>query len=1016
VFCDLVGSTALGERLDSESLREVMDRYFNEMRNVLERHGGIVEKYIGDAIMAIFGLPRAHEDDALRAVRAVAEMGPALDALNTELERDWSLSLANRTGVNTGVVVVGDLSSGQRLATGDAVNVAARLEQAAFTDSVLIGDPTYRLVKDAVMVEAVEPLALKGKPDPLPAFRLVEVTPKGRGISRRLDAPLVGRSEELSALLEAFESVVQEGSCRLVTVLGEAGVGKSRLLAELPQRLQGRAQVLTGRCLSYGEGITFWPVTEIVRQAAGIRDEDSAGQARHKIEALVEGVEYGIADRIASVVGLASASFPLEESFWAARRLLEQIARRRPLVVIFEDIHWAESTFLVWIEYVLDLAQGPILMVCAARPELPEERSSWSGPSAKAALLDLHPLTGSESDVLIDSLLGASGASQEIKDRIAGAAQGNPLFVEQIISMWIDEGALIRNDRSWQLRDGASVAIPPTISALLAARLDQLGLEERAVIASASVVGHVFYQGAVEELCPATVKTKVSNSLSALEEKQFVRPDPSTFADEQAFAFRHVLIRDAVYEAILKRTRADLHERFASWLERVEGERITEYEEIIGYHLEKAHRLSRELGRAQEYELTLGQRAAERLASAGHRALSGGDISTATGLLQRAADLLSLDDRRLAQVLSDLGWALANSGQRDAAYETFSRAALAAEAAHDATQGLHVKLRLRRLQMTADPVRRPRRILQESKRAIEVLERGNDARGLAIAWALRGWVYWGRCQAALAEEAWIRAAGYARATGDQNEEMELLWLSTLSPTYGPMPVTQALERYEKLNRRWADWPSWQASYLDGSSLLEAMLGSFDVAREKIRKARALYQDLGLSVAAANTSQSAGQIEMIAGDFAAAERELRAGFDTLESMGEQAFLSTVAGHRAHAAYSLDRLEDAERYSHVSEEAAPSDDVFSQVLWRSARAKVFAQRNDTEGEELAKEAVSLSSRTDFLNMRADALVDLAEVLRLRRKPQAAVIALEKAARLYERKGNIVSAQKSRRLVEH
>jgi predicted ATPase/class 3 adenylate cyclase len=1016
VFCDLVGSTALGERLDSESLREMMDRYFTEMKRILERHGGIVEKYIGDAIMAIFGLPRAHEDDALRAVRATAEMGVALERLNTELERDWGVRLANRTGVNTGEVVVGDPSSGQRLATGDAVNVAARLEQAAPPGCVLVGEPTYRLVKDAADVEAVDPLALKGKSDRLPAFRLVEVRPRAEGIRRRLDAPLVGRSEELARLLDAFEAVAQEKRCHLVTVLGEAGVGKSRLVAELAERLRPRAAVLKGRCLSYGEGITFWPLAEIVRQAAGIADEDSAEEARRKIDDLLLRAEGDIADRVASVIGLSSASFPIEESFWAARRLVEHLARSKPLVVIFDDIHWAEPTLLDWMSHVVDLAAAPILVICAARPEIRDDRPSWGKSSPRASLLDLQPLSGSDSEVLINNLLGASGVTPEIRARIIAAAQGNPLFVEQIISMWIDDSTLYRDDGSWGLRPEASGSIPPTISALLAARLDRLNHAERAVVAGASVVGQVFYRGAVEELCPPVVKPKVPTSLAVLEGKQFIRPDLSTFAEEQAFAFRHVLIRDAAYAAMLKRTRGELHERFADWMERVTGERVNEYEEIVGYHLEQAYLHSEALGRRDDRIKEIGRRAADYLSSGGKRALSRGGMSGAAKLLERAVALLPGDDEERASLLPDLAHALTGIGEFAKAESVLTDALEVSERHRYATVAAYARLERIFLRSFSDPEGAFTEGLDESERALKVFERLGDDRGAAKAWNTAAQSHAALGRMAAAQEALWRAAQHAEAADARREQVQALCWVASAARYSPTPAEKAIELCDLVLQRGKGDLIVEASVLDARCVSEAMLGHFSKARESARRAKDLYRNLGLSLFGANLGQNAGSVEMLAGEPKRAETEFRHGYVLLEEMKEKASLSTMAALLAHSLYAQGRYEEADRFTHISQEATASDDILSHILWRTARAKIAARRGlGKDGEKLAAEAVGLAEETEFLNDRGDALADLAEVLVLRGRSSEAVPTLQRALALYEQKGNIVSAAKARKLLK-
>src|SRR5215212_7243934 len=441
VFCDLKGSTSLGESIDTESLREVISRYFDEMRAVLERHGGTVEKFIGDAVMAVFGLPALHEDDALRAVRASRGMQLALAELNDDLERRYGVRLANRIGVNTGEVVAGDAAAAQRLVTGDAVNVAARLEQAAGEFEVLIGELTYRLVRDHVEVEAVEPLELKGKAERVPAYRLVEVVESAPVTRRR--TPLVGREREVGAIAGELERALADRSCRLATVIGHAGVGKTRLVEEILQLARDRgALVLQGRCLPYGDGITFWPLLEAVRQAAAIDDRDSVADAREKLELLVGVDARDVYERVAAAIGLSDAHFPLQELFWGARKLFELLASKRPLVLVFEDIHWSEDAFLELVEHLLDAVEdAPVLLVCPARPDLLESKPDW-GIRDDATRVVLEPLGAAHSEQVIDNLLGDSGIADEVRARVIDAAQGNPLFVEQLVSMLIDDGFL----------------------------------------------------------------------------------------------------------------------------------------------------------------------------------------------------------------------------------------------------------------------------------------------------------------------------------------------------------------------------------------------------------------------------------------------------------------------------------------------------------------------------------------------------------------------------------------------
>src|SRR4051812_20428936 len=560
VFCDVTGSTALGEKLDPESLRHVMARYFEAMRAAIERHGGTVEKFIGDAVMAVFGVPVVHEDDALRAARAAIDMREGLAGLNEELERDYGTRLEARIGVNTGEVVTG---TEERLATGDAVNVAARLEQAAAPGEVLLGPETMRLLRGAVTAEELEPLELKGKAEGVNAFRLVSVEGE---LPRRLGAPLVGRRRELRMLGDAWERVTSERTCVLFTLLGTAGVGKSRLTEEFLSGLD--AVLVRGRCLSYGEGITYWPVTEIVLQLVQLGHDASSGP-------------------LAGLLG-EGAPTSSEEIALAFRRLLEQAAAEQPLLVVFDDVHWGEPALLDLVEHVATMSRGaPILVLCLGRPELLDRRQAWGGGLLNANTVLLEPLSGEETDELIEAMGGRLDAG--LAARIRDAAQGNPLFVEEMTAM-VEEG-------------GGEVVVPPTVQALLAARLDQLDGDERSVLERGAVEGQVFHRGAVQAL--GVTGVDVSPRLSALIRKELVRPETATFSGDDAYRFRHILIRDAAYDALPKASRAELHARFADWLEE-HGADLVERDEIIGYHLEQAYRYRAELGPVDDAGRALG--------------------------------------------------------------------------------------------------------------------------------------------------------------------------------------------------------------------------------------------------------------------------------------------------------------------------------------------------------------------------------------------------------------------------
>ena len=829
VFSDLKGSTAMGEKLDSESLREVMTRYFDAMSAELEKHGGVVEKFIGDAIMAVFGLPTVHEDDALRAVRAAADMQQAQAVLNDELERHWGVRLTVRTGVNTGQVVAGDPTAGQRLVTGDAVNVAARLEQAAGEQEVLLGDLTYRLVRDYVDVEEVEPLELKGKAERVPAYRLVGVR-KDVERPRRLDAPMVGRDKELEVLRSALRCSVGDGRCRLVTVVGEAGVGKSRLIDEFIRSVDGDASVLRGRCLPYGDGITFWPLAEAVRGAAGIAERDSIDLALEKLRAVAG--DDDVAARVGAAIGLSSDTFPVQELVWGARKLLETLAQPQPLVVVFDDIHWAEPTFLELIEHVVDQTKAtPLLLVCPTRHELVERLPEWS-TSEGAQRIELGPLTGDEAGLVADHLLGDAGLDDVVRARIVAASEGNPLFVEQLLSMLIDEGLIAFEDGAWRATEDIDhVSVPPTIRALLAARLDHLEPGERAVIEPAAVIGQVFLRDAVAHLVPEHVHPQVEARLSSLTDKQFVLPDRSR-AEEDAYKFHHILIRDTAYDGILKRARATLHERFVEWGDSVNREGATEYEEILGYHLEQAYRYLSELGPLNDHSRALGADGARRLSSAGRRAFARGDGNAAAGLLGRAVALLPEDDDVRLQVLTEYGDALLQVGRFEEAQTALDEAIAFSErtGARAVLANASLVRLLVRLRSEAAEGWRDEAAVTTAE-AMAVFEELADHAGMARAWRLLAWTHGTACNFGLAAEAQERALEAARLAGDTRQQSRSATAYAVAAVFGPTPVAEARERcLEMLEQVSGDRHS-EGILLGYLASLYAMQGAFAEARE-----------------------------------------------------------------------------------------------------------------------------------------------------------------------------------------
>ncbi|MEQ1805320.1 MAG: AAA family ATPase [Burkholderiaceae bacterium] len=1009
VFCDLKDSTGLGERVDSEALHEIKERYFGAMAAEITRHGGKIEKYIGDAIMAVFGLPRAHEDDALRAVRAASGMRAALARVNQDLLARYGVALANRTGVNTGEVVANaDASADQKLATGDAVNVAARLEQAAPVGQIYLGELTYRLVRDAVDVEPVEPLEAKGKTQRVKAFRLVAALGLD-GNLRRHDTPLVGRDDELAALEAAYREACEQSVPRLVTVIGDAGAGKSRLLAEFVDRRGGHARVLKGRCLPYGDGITFWPLRGVVGEAAGIREDDSPDAARAKL--LATAGDAGVADRLAAAIGLSTAAFPLHETNWAARKFLERLAAKSPVVAFLDDIHWAETAFLDLIEHVLDTASSaPIVLLATARHDLLEERPQWS-ERAGASRLVLGPLSDSASAQVVENLLGTAGLPQEVVARIVASAEGNPLFIEQMLSMLLDADVLRQVDGRWVRGAGdADIDVPPTIHALLEARLDNLGREERVSIEPASVIGVEFAQPAVESLSPEAIRPMLTQHLGALARKHFI--DPAVSRDKETiYRFHHHLVRDTVYNGLLKRTRATLHINFVKWADRINAERgrALEFQEILGYHLEQAHRYLAELGPLDAQGVAIGADAARRLSGAGKRASARGDVHAAANLYRRAAELWGPTEPQRLAVLPDLGEALKEIGEFSQARAVLAEAVQWAERIGDfRIQACAQLMDMLVRRYVAEPGDWSEDALRLAAELVPLLERESAHLELASAWRLRVFAHGVAGRYGQATEAAGHYISFAQLAGADDLVARSGVSLVMFALVGPTPVPEAISRCEAiLGAGLADRID-QGVIMCSIGQLRAMNGEFEQARALCHGGRALLRELRQGVHMASTGLGLAQIELLAGDLATAERELRPDYEFLARMGETYYLASAAALLARLVRDLGRDAEALELLSVAESAAAADDVQAQAEWRSVSAPIAARGGDLpRALILAQEAVRLAQQTEEPILQANCLVELAAVQRLGGRVALANEACQAAAALYAAKGDCVSA---------
>jgi len=955
----------------------------------------------------VFGMPQIHEDDALRAVRAASEMRDGLAAL----AEGSAVQLVSRIGITTGEVLVG---GEDQPVVGDPMNTASRLQTAAEPGEILIGEPTYRLVRDAVLAEPVAPLTLKGKTGSVPAHRLLRVASLSPMRARRLDAPMVGREREHALLRQAFERTVSDRACHLFTVLGGAGAGKSRLVEEFLAPLD-HADVMRGRCLAYGDGITFFPVAEAMKETLGLGDFDDESAVHDRIHAALTGEEHTeeITANLAKLLG-AGAGGAAEETFWAIRRFIEARGRARPVVVVFDDIHWGEPTFLDLVEHVADWSrEASILLLCMARPDLLDERPAWAGGKTNATTISLAPLSDEECAELIDHLLGSSGLPLEVRDRITMVSEGNPLFVEEMLRMMIDDELLTREGDRWvPARSLEDVSVPPTISALLSARLDRLSEHERDVLERAAVCGKEFHRGAVVELLPESVRPDADVLLRSLVRRELVGPERSLLPGEEAYRFRHLLIRDAAYDAIPKHERADLHEVFATWLERVAGDRVVEQEEILGYHLEQAYRLRAELGSIDERDRAIARRASERLGSAGKRSYERGDTAAAISLLSRAVDLAPPEGDDRVRLGLDLGRSLMWAGREVAALELLEENERAAAAIGDLVLQMHVALALGEARAWRDPAAWVEwRSAAES--ALAVFEPAGDEVGLARAWNVLAWHHIGRNQFAESDRAADRGLVHARASGVRSLELDLLNQRLSNVVWGPMTVTAGLARCDELHVAAAGNRSLDGMQMAHRASLIAMRGDFDQARRAYAQGKSMTDELGRITESAFAVQEGWYIEMLGRDFRRAEELTRAEYERLLEADSLGLLDITRDMMALAICAQGRFEEADELARETERRPLTpEDVTGQNVWRRIRARALSVRGEHgEAVRLATEAVALFEGTDALVDHGEALLDLGGVLRSAGLFDEASIAGTEALALYGQKENLVESERAR-----
>jgi class 3 adenylate cyclase/tetratricopeptide (TPR) repeat protein len=664
LFSDWVGSTTLGENLQPEELRVVQERYFDQARAIIRRHGGTVEKFIGDAVMAVFGVPQVHEDDALRAARAAIELRDALTAINERLSEQLGVRIATRTGVNTGEVVAGDPAAGQAFVTGDPVVIAKRLEESATPGEILIGETTFGLIRDAALAEPVANLILKGKRAPVQAWRLIEIVHGQQGHLRRLDQKIVGRERELELLRSTLTLAMRDRAPQLVTLVGVPGVGKTRLVSELAATLDFGAEAIVwhlGRCMPYGEAASLAALAEIARSVTGIYEnegyETAAAKLRESVESLLEPAEARWVERhLRPLIGLPDDPDHQRdqrgEAFAAWSRFFESIAERSPLVLLFEDLHWADDDLLDFVEHFVGWATDvPVVVIATTRPELIERRPGWGAGKRNALTVSLAPLSTEHTRQLLVALL-EEAASNTVTEALVARSEGNPFYAEEFVRMLAERGLLGRPGDVGG--DGHSdLPLPETVQGIIAARLDGLSAAEKSLLQDAAVVGSVFWVGAVASIGGLDVAL-VETQLRGLESKEFVRRERrSSMAGETQYGFLHVLVRDVAYGQIPRTNRAERHRRVARWLESPDAvERPEIRAEMLAHHYLSALEYARPGGTDRA---SLEARARSALVEAGDRAHALHAHAAAERLYSAALDVVAHDDEGRPELLFKVG-------------------------------------------------------------------------------------------------------------------------------------------------------------------------------------------------------------------------------------------------------------------------------------------------------------------------------------------------------------------------
>ena len=937
-------------------------RRLDQVAEQAPRHSGVVVAREADAITLAFGLPLLHEDDALRALRAAVDI--------RELIRDEPRP---RVGVATGEV----LASANSMQSGVLGGASVRLAFTAQPGQILIDGATYRLVEHAVTVDSLS----------AGVFQLRTLQISASPFARQLETPFIGRRVQLDELVAACERAVAQRQPALLIVSGAPGIGKSRLIDELVNALGGRMAPLVGRCSAYDQNMTYWPLREIVDQAAGRRTPEA-------LSAILRQDSDGpiIVNRIASALGLVPEVWPTDETAVAFVRLFETLARSQPHIIILEDAHWADPGLLDLIDYISRQSSDvPLVILCSGRPELLESRPGWA-----RMCLRLPPLSTEDTEALLDNLPLARRLSLEARRRVITLGEGNPLFVEQLVSLVSVEG--IR-----AVQSGA-----PTIHAILSARLDRLSPGERIVAERAAVVGRDFSLEALLALLPAPAAAVAGRHLDALGRKMLVQSAHTALPGTRGFRFQHALIHDAAYRRLPKALRSELHERFADWLDERATVSPAEFGEIIGYHLERAYRYRIELGADQDAVQDLAGRATMHLTAAGRRAYRRGDFSATVGLLSRALDLTPDETEANVDLLNIIGTTLGPLGQlerqRQVLDETVRRAR---RLGYRAGEWL-ARLERRDLQGRRSPGPRDgRQVRRYAERALEVFTEVGDAVGAARASVILSDRLRELGSAGQAEVHARNALAFARTAGVFREEVRGQWTLMADLLVGPTPVPAAIHECRQVL---ADAPQAVGGSVGVSgtlAVLLAMNSEFVEARRLIAQTHDMVERVG-SRAKAHTMTWAGSVEMLAGEPTSAERYYRCGLDIMRQMGEIIAAQALGPLLANALCAQARVDEAARQLEDIPEPREGGSNRNRAGWLAAWARVCALRGESgAAQQLATEAGTLLATTDMLDLRGDVAATLAEVFNVAREFDASRLAAIEALRLYRQKGNLAAA---------